>query len=186
VADIKLPDFETRVAILRQKREQRDYDIPDDIITFIAENVRKNVRELEGCLITVGNFCLNMGIKPSIDAVKEIIKDHISTPQDDIPINIDTIKKVVAERFSIDVKDLNSVKKTSNVALPRQIAMYLSTIMTDMTLQSIGDSFNKDHATILHAKKKIEERIKQDPWFNEDINKMMTKIKSVNNSVEHF
>lgn len=185
VADIKLPDFETRVAILRQKRDQRAYDIPDDVITFIAENVKKNVRELEGCLITIGNFCINMGIKPSIDGVREIIKDHITTPQDDIPINVETIKKIVADRFSIEIKDIVSVKKTSNIALPRQIAMYLCTVLTDLTLQSIGDAFNKDHATIMHAKKKIEEKIKEDPWFNEDINKMISKIKNVNNSIEN-
>ena len=112
VADIKLPDFETRVAILRQKRDQHNYEISDEIITFIAENVKKSIRELEGCLITVGNFCSNMKLTPSIDGVKEIIKDHINDPeQDEKKVTIDTIKDVVAEKYSIELKDFSAKKE---------------------------------------------------------------------------
>ncbi len=183
VADIKLPDFETRVAILRQKRDQHNYEIPDDIVTFIAENVKKSIRELEGCLITVGNFCTNMHLPPSIDTVKDIIKDHISDPeQEDHKIEIETIKTVVADKYNIEMKDFSSKKRSEAVAFPRQVAMYLACIMTESTLKDIGEAFGKDHATVLYAKNKIGQLVQTDPYFNETLNQMLSKIKNVSNS----
>ena len=183
VADIKIPDFETRVAILRQKRDQHKYDIPDDVITFIAENVKKNIRELEGCLITVGNFCTNMRIQPSIDAVKEIIKDHITDPEgEDKRVAIELIKNVVAEKYNIELKDFSAKKRSEALAFPRQVAMYLACTMTDMTLKDIGDVFGRDHATVMYAKNKIGQLVQTDPYFNETLNQIILKIKNVNNS----
>ena len=184
VADIKIPDFETRVAILRQKRDHHKYDIPDDVITFIAENVKKSIRELEGCLITVGNFCTNMHIQPSIDAVKEIIKDHISDPeQDDRKITIEQIKGVVAEKYNIEIKDFSSKKKSEALSFPRQVAMYLACEMTDITLKDIGEAFGRDHSTVLYAKNKIGQMVQTDPYFNELLNQIISKIKNVGNVV---
>ena len=183
VADIKIPDFETRVAILRQKRDQHKYDIPDDIVTFIAENVKKSIRELEGCLITVGNFCANMKIQPSIDAVKEIIKDHISDPEhDDRKITIELIKDVVAAKYNLELKDFSAKKRTEAIAFPRQVAMYLATSLTDLSLTDIGDAFGRDHATVMYAKNKIGQMVQTDPYFNETLNQMISKIKNVSNS----
>ena len=183
VADIKLPDFETRVAILRQKRDQHNYEIPDDIITFIAENVKKSIRELEGCLITVGNFCTNMKINPSIDAVKEIIKDHINDPdQEDKMVTIDLIKDVVSEKYNIELKDFSAKKRSEALAFPRQVAMYLACTLTDMTLKDIGEAFNRDHATVNFARNKISQMVQTDPYFNETMNQMLSKIKNVSNS----
>jgi chromosomal replication initiator protein len=182
VADIKMPDFETRVAILRQKRDHHKYDIPDDVITFIAENVKKNIRELEGCLITVGNFCSNMKIQPSIDTVREIIKNHMSDhDHEDRKVTVDLIKNVVADKYNIELKDFNSKKRNENIAFPRQVAMYLACIMTDLSLNDIGDAFGRDHATVLYAKNKIGQLVQTDPYFNETLNQMVAKIKSVNN-----
>lgn len=182
VADIKIPDFETRVAILRQKRDQHKYDIPDDIVTFIAENVKKNIRELDGCLITVGNFCSNMKIQPSIDAVKEIIKDHLSDPEhDEKKVTIELIKNVVAEKYNIEIKDFSAKKRTEAIAFPRQVAMYLASSLTDMSLTDIGDAFGRDHATVMYAKNKIGQLVQTDPYFNETLNQMVAKIKAVNN-----
>jgi len=184
VADIKLPDFETRVAILRQKRDQHVYDIPDDIINFIAENVKKSIRELEGCLITVGNFCANMKIDPSIDAVKEIIKDHSNDPeQEEKKVTIELIKDVVAEKYNIELKDFSAKKRSEAVAFPRQVAMYLGCTLTEMTLKDIGEAFGRDHATVMYAKNKISQMLQTDPYFNETINQMLSKIKNVSNSV---
>ncbi|OGR99096.1 MAG: hypothetical protein A2016_04215 [Elusimicrobia bacterium GWF2_62_30] len=183
VADIKLPDFETRVAILRQKRDQHKYDIPDDIVTFIAENVKKSIRELEGCLITVGNFFSNMKIQPSIDAVKEIIKDHINDPeQDEKKVTIELIKTVVAEKYNLEMKDFSAKKRSEALAFPRQVAMYLACTMTEMTLKDIGESFGRDHATVMYAKNKIGQMLQTDPYFNETLNQMLSKIKNVSNS----
>ena len=183
LADIKTPDFETRVAILRQKRDFYKYAVPDDIITFIAENVRKNIRELEGCLITVGNFFISMKIQPTIDAAKEIIKDHITdSDQDENKVNIELIKKVVAEKFNVDIKDFNSKKKTDAIAFPRQIAMFLACELTDMSLPNIGEVFSRDHTTVMYARDKIRQLLHTDAYFNENINSIITKIKVVSNS----
>ena len=182
VADIKIPDFETRVAILRQKKEQHKYTIPDDIITFIAENVKKSIRELEGCLITVGNFSTNMRIQPSIDAVREIIKDHISDPdQDDKKVAIELIKSVVSDKYSINLADFISKKRNENISFPRQVAMYLACTLTDLSLNDIGEAFARDHATVLYAKNKIGQLVQSDPYFNETLNHIISKIKNVNN-----
>jgi len=183
VADIKLPDFETRVAILRQKRDQHKYDIPDDIVTFIAENVKKSIRELEGCLITVGNFFSRMKIQPSIDAVKEIIKDHMNDPeQEDKKITTDLIKNIVAEKYNLELKDFSVKKRSEALAFPRQVAMYLSCNLTEMTLKDIGEAFGRDHATVMYAKNKIGQLLQTDPYFNETLNQMISKIKNVSNS----
>ncbi|HAF94522.1 MAG: hypothetical protein A2X34_04165 [Elusimicrobia bacterium GWC2_51_8] len=183
LADIKNPDFETRVAILRQKRDFYKYDVPDDIITFIAENVRKNIRELEGCLITVGNFFVSMKIQPTIDAVKEIIKDHITdSDQTENKVNIELIKKVVGEKFNVDVKDFNSKKKTDAIAFPRQIAMYLACELTDMSLPDIGEAFSRDHTTVMYARDKIRQLLHTDAYFNENVNSIIARVKVVSNS----
>jgi len=183
VADIKNPDFETRVAILRQKRDFHKYDIPNDIITFIAENVRKNIRELEGCLITAGSFFTSMNIPPSIDAVKEIIKDHITdSDQEENKVEIELIKTVVGEKFNIDAKDFNSRKKTEAVAFPRQIAMYLACELTDMSLPDIGEAFSRDHTTVMYARDKISRMLHTDAFFNENVNSIIARVKVVNNS----
>ncbi|OGS07632.1 MAG: hypothetical protein A2270_06755 [Elusimicrobia bacterium RIFOXYA12_FULL_51_18] len=181
--DIKMPDFETRIAILRQKKEMHKFTIPDDVITFIAENVKKNIRELEGCLITVGNYCSNMRTHPTIDIVKEIIKDHIAPgDQEDSRINIDLIKTVVADKYGMDRKDFKSPRKTEAIAFPRQIAMFLACDLTEMSLPEIGDSFNRDHTTVMFARDKIKQLVHTDPYFNEVINQLISKIKAVSNS----
>ncbi|MCX5785954.1 MAG: chromosomal replication initiator protein DnaA [Elusimicrobia bacterium] len=183
LADIKNPDFETRVAILRQKRDFHKYDIPDDIITFIAENVRKNIRELEGCLINVGSFFTSMKIPPTIDAVKGIIKDHITdSDQEENKIEIELIKTVVGEKFNVEAKDFNSKKKTEAIAFPRQIAMYLACELTDMSLPDIGEAFSRDHTTVMYARDKIRQRLHTDPYFSETVNAIISRLKVVNNS----
>ncbi len=182
VADIKIPDFETRMAILRQKKEQHKFELPDDVITFIAENVKKNIRELEGCLITVVNFFANMPVQPSIDAVRELIKDHISDQDhDDKKVTIELIKTVVSDKYSVEARDLNSKKRNENIAFPRQVAMYLACTLTDLTQTDIGEAFDRDHATVIYAKNKIGQMVQNDPYFNETLNQIISKIKTVNN-----
>ena len=181
--DIKMPDLETRIAILRQKNDLHKFSVPDEVLTFIAENVKKNIRELEGCLITVGNYCSNMGAQPTIDTVKGIIKDHIAPgDQEDSRINVDLIKTVVADKYGMDKKDFKSPRKTEAIAFPRQIAMFLACDLTEMSLPEIGDSFNRDHTTVMFARDKIKQLVHTDHYFNEVINQLIAKIKAVGNS----
>ena len=182
VADIRYPELETRIAILRQKNESFAFQIPDDVTTFIGENVKKSIRELEGALLTVGNYCANMNIQPSIDIVKRLIKDHkIAGDQDDddAVITVDAIKKVVAEKYNLNLRDFKSQRKLEGIAFPRQVAMYLTCQLTDMSLPSIGLAFNKDHSTVIYARKKIEKELHKDTFFNALLNQLIKRIKTV-------
>ncbi|MBU2574172.1 MAG: chromosomal replication initiator protein DnaA [Elusimicrobia bacterium] len=183
--DIKMPDLETRIAILRQKKELHKFVIPDDVITFIAENVKKNIRELEGCLITVGNYYVNMRLQPTIDGAKDIIKDHI-TPgdQEETRITIEIIKTAVAEKYNMEIKDFKSPRRGDAIAFPRQIAMFLACELTEMSLPEIGSSFNRDHTTVMFGRDKIKQLVHTDPYFNEVINQLITRVKAVSNSVK--
>ena len=186
VADIIYPDFETKMAILKQKNESLFVKIPDDVLSFLAENVKKSIRELEGALLTVENFCTNMNIQPSIDIVKQLIRDNkIAGRQDDddTAIDIDSIKKVVADKYNLNLRDFKSNSRIESISFPRQVAMYLACKLTDMSLPSIGAAFSKDHSTVIYARKRIEKEIQKDTFFNEVLNQLVKHIKDVDNSL---
>ena len=185
MADIIYPDFETKMAILKQKKELLDINVPDDVLSFIAENVKKSIRELEGALLTVGNFCANMNIQPSIDIVKQLIRDNKIAgrqEEDDAVIDIDAIKKVVADKYNLNLRDFKSHSRVESISFPRQVAMYLACKLTEMSLPSIGAAFSKDHSTVIYAKKRIEREIQKDTFFNEVLNQLVKNIKNVDKS----
>jgi chromosomal replication initiator protein len=178
VADIKAPDLETRIAILRKKAELEGFSVPDDVILFIATAVKTNVRSLEGCLIRLKAFQAMTGAPLSVDDAREILKDSIVVDEG-APVRIETIQRVVALKYSVEVKDLKGQSRTASVALPRQVAMYLSCVMSEQSSTDIGRAFGgKDHSTVLHARKKIEKKIEEDPFFLELINKLQADIKA--------
>lgn len=178
VADIKPPDLETRIAILRKKAELEGFTMPDDVILFVASSVKTNVRSLEGSLIRLKAFQSMTGAPLSVDEARDILKDSIS-PDDGSPVRVETIQKIVSLKYSVDVKDLKGQQRTASIAMPRQVAMYLSCVMTDMSSTDIGRAFGgKDHSTVLHARKKIEKKVEEDPFFLELINKLQSDIKA--------
>jgi chromosomal replication initiator protein len=157
VTDIQQPDLETRVAILQKKAELKGCQIPEDVILFLAQNIPSNIRELEGALNRVVAYS-NVNSEPmSADNLGVWLKDilrHNSNGQ----ISIDYIQQLTAESFDITTEDLISTKRTSELALARQIAMYIAREKVSDSLQQIGYAFNKkDHTTVIHACKKIEE-----------------------------
>ena len=162
VTDIQPPDLETRVAILQKKAELRGYVVPEDVIFFLAQNIPSNIRELEGALNRVV-ACSELNGEPiSTERAAEWLKDIIRNVLRG-PVSIDLIQHLVAESFGIPVEELSSSKRTSDLALARQIAMYLSREYTEASLQQIGYGFNKkDHTTVLHACRKIDELLKND------------------------
>lgn len=178
--EIKKPNLETRIAILRQKRNSINVDIGDDVLSFIAEGVQTNVRELEGSLLRLVAYCRMQGVTPTISIAKEILSD-ILISGNDLSINVNTIKKVVGKRFNIKMEDFNSKRKTQSVAWPRQIAMFLTTELTDMSLPEIGREFNRDHSTVVHARDVVKEKVETDPFFSAEINQLILDIKAVDN-----
>ena len=181
VADITPPDLETRIAILRKKSELEQFYVPDDVILFVASTVKSNIRLLEGSLIRLKAFASMTGSSLTVDDAKDILKD--SLPHDvSSPVPIEIIQRLVAHKYSLDVKDLKGQQRTASIALPRQLAMYLACVMTELSSTDIGRAFGgRDHTTVLHARKKIQKMLDEDPFFLELVNKLQSDIKAVDN-----
>ncbi len=182
VAEIKRPDLETRIAILRQKRDSNNFDITDDVLAFIAEGVQGSIRELEGCLFRLTTYCNIHGVNATISIAKEVLADILTLEKEKYSISINQIKKVVCKYFKVSIEDLNSKKKNNSIAWPRQVSMYLATELTSLSLPEIGREFNRDHSTVIHAKEKVKEEIDNNLLFAPIINDLITKVKAVDNN----
>ncbi len=178
IAEVKRPNLETRIAILRQKRESINFDIGDDVLSFIAEGIQTNIRELEGSLFRLVAYCSMHGVTPTIAIAKELLAD-ILTNENDLSINVNSIKKIVGKHFNIKMEDFNAKRKTQSIAWPRQIAMFLTTELTDLSLPEIGREFNRDHSTVVHARDVVKEKVETDPFFAAEINQIILDIKAV-------
>lgn len=162
IADIQPPDFETRIAILKKKADVEKLDIPNEVMVYIATNIKSNIRELEGALIRIVAFSSLTNKEISIDLASEALKDIISNKQNK-QITIELIQDVVASYFNIRIEDFKSARRTRNITYPRQIAMYLCRKLTDMSLPRIGEEFGgRDHTTVIHAYEKISDALKED------------------------
>ena len=168
IVAIEPPELEMRVAILQRKAEQARIRLPDDVAYFIAKNIRRNVRELEGALQRAIHYASFRSSPLTLELVKEALKDLISFNRGQI--SIDFIQKTVAEYYKIKQADMYSKRKPAKIALPRQIAMYLAKELTQKSLPEIGDAFGgKDHTTVLYAVRKITES----RAHNEELNKQI-------------
>jgi chromosomal replication initiator protein len=166
-AAVEPPELETRVAILLKKAEREEVYIPSDAAFFIAERVQSNVRELEGALRRVIANARFTGRPISIDQVKAALRDLIAIQARQV--GIDNIQRTVADYYKLRLGDLLSKKRSRSVARPRQLAMALSKELTNHSLPEIGDAFGgRDHTTVLHACRKIEELKEMNPEIKED------------------
>ena len=176
--EIKYPNTEARIAILRQKRDSMNFIVGDDVITFLAEGMQTNIRQLEGALNTLRGYCTTHGITPTIPIAKELLVDYLTTEKENT-VSVNTIKKVVGKHFNIRMEDFNAKRKTQSIAWPRQIAMFLTTELTDLSLPEIGREFNRDHSTVVHARDLVKEKVTTDPFFTAEINQIIADIKGV-------
>ncbi|MFH1361763.1 MAG: chromosomal replication initiator protein DnaA [bacterium] len=179
-ADIQAPDFETRIAILRKKAEQSNIAISNEILTYIASQVASNIRELEGALIRVVAFASLNNAEINSDLVDNVLRDIIKTKnKTNNSLSIDLIKKVTAQHYGIRLDDLSAKIRTKEIALTRQVAMYLSRELTRSSLPKIGSEFGgRDHTTVMHACEKIKVGLKNDQSIIEAIKKISGKLKS--------
>jgi chromosomal replication initiator protein len=174
---VQLPDFETRVAILKKKAERNGTKLPDDILYFIAEKVKTNIRELEGALIKLIAYSALENKKISLELARQILKD--AGAESSKKITTELIQKKVADYFDIKISDMKTKKRTRQVAYPRHIAMYLIREMTDLTLPEIGGHFGgRDHSTVIHACDKVDTDLKKNQNVKNLIQKLMLDIKS--------
>ena len=161
VTDIQPPSLETRIAILRKKSETDGTQVPGDVLTFIADSVTSNIRVLEGCLTRLLAYASLRGREITVDLAQQVLKD--SLPHAKQSVSIEEIQKRVAQSYNLSPEMMHARKKTAEVALARQIAMYLCRMLTDSSLKTIGVAFGgRDHSTVIHAHKTIVGMMKKD------------------------
>jgi chromosomal replication initiator protein len=176
IADIQVPDFETRMAILKKKADVENLNVANEVMGYIATKIKSNIRELEGALIRIIAYSSLTNREVTVDLASEALKDIISKKQGK-HVTIDLIQDVVSSYFNLRVEDLKSQRRTRNVAYPRQIAMYLSRKLTDMSLPKIGEEFGgRDHTTVIHAYEKISENLKTDDSLQHTVNDITKKL----------
>ena len=172
---VEPPELETRVAILMKKADQAKVDLPHDAAFFIAQRIRSNVRELEGALKRVIAHSHFMGRDITIELIRESLKDLLAL-QDKL-VSVDNIQRTVAEYYKIKISDLLSKRRSRSVARPRQVAMALSKELTNHSLPEIGDVFGgRDHTTVLHACRKINELKESDADIREDYKNLLRTL----------
>lgn len=179
--DIHEPDYETRMAILRNKAEMDHLKgIPDEVFSYIAENITTNVRELEGALNKIGVFSKLMNENVTLETAKESLKDIINK-DNIVSITPELIVKTVSEHMNISVEDICSKKRSQDIATARQIVMYLCRKHTVLALKSIGNAVGgKDHATVINGITRTEERVASDPAFKATVDTIIKKLNPKN------
>ncbi len=179
VADIKPPDYETRVAIFTKKVILEGIEINDDILAvsnLVAEKIKYNIRELEGAFTRIISFSTLLKRPINLALAREVLKDIFTTS--DSQITIESIKRQVCKYFNITLKDMDSNKRTRNITIPRQIAMYLARELTGESLPKIGEHFGgRDHSTVVHSCRKISQEIIEDETINNYVSDLMKIIK---------
>ncbi len=174
---IEPPELEMRVAILLKKAERENLPLTEDAAFFIAKHLRSNIRELEGALQKIIAFCTFHSKPPSLEIVREALKDLLSLQK--TAITIDMIQKTVAEFFKLRIGDMYSKRRPASIAVPRQIAMYLSKELTQKSLPEIGNAFGgRDHTTVLHAVRKIQSVRQSDTLLNHNIHILEQQLRN--------
>jgi chromosomal replication initiator protein len=162
VTDLQPPDVEMRLAILQKKAQLMGVTLPEEILNFLANRIRTNVRRLEGALIRVASYASLTGRELNIEVVEGLLRE-ILHEEGRFSISIEVIQKKVAEHFDIRLADMTSKRRPENIAFPRQIAMYLSRQMTESSLNAIGEAYGgRDHGTVLHACRLVKDRMEVD------------------------
>jgi chromosomal replication initiator protein len=176
IADLKPPDIETRIAILKKKSALEQIDLPESVALFIADKVRSNIRELEGYLRRVIAYSSLKGEDIDLDLAKEALKSLLDATSH--IVTVEKIQKIVCHKFKIMLSQLKAKNNSPKVAFPRQIAMYLSKELTKTSLPEIGKKFGgKHHTTVIHSVRKIEKLRMKDPEFNKEINSIISYIR---------
>jgi len=162
VTDLQPPDVEMRLAILNKKAQLMGVALPADVMNFLANRIRTNIRRLEGALIRVASYASLTGKKLNVEVVEGLLRE-ILHEEGRFSINVEVIQKKVAEHFDIRLADMTSKRRPENIAFPRQIAMFLTRQMTESSLSAIGEAFGgRDHGTVLHACRLVKDRMEVD------------------------
>jgi chromosomal replication initiator protein len=168
-AELQPPDIETRLAILRKKAETLTIKLESNILDFLAQRIRSNVRRLEGALMRVASYASLSETAIGTDTIEHLLKD-ILHEEGRRSVSIDLIQKKVAEHFDVRIADMTSKRRPANIAFPRQIAMYLARELTKSSLAEIGEAFGgRDHGTVLHAHRLVKERMRNEEKIRQTV-----------------
>jgi chromosomal replication initiator protein len=174
-ADIQPPDLETRIAILRKKSEDNQFELPQDVVDFIAANVTSNIRELEGCLISLIARASLDNREVTVELARDVLRMVVNESKS--PINIDQIQHIVCEFFDIPEDLLRAKTRKQEVVNARQIAMYLSKELTNSSLKTIGLHFGgRDHSTVIHSCQTIHDRMTNDSTFKQNVDQLRRRV----------
>ena len=176
-ADIQPPDIETRIAILCKKAEEEEIDLPQEVANFLATNIWSNVRELEGSLTRLGAFASLTKVEITIDLAKEVLRHTLRDNEKQVTVR--NIQKAICDHFDVKISDLKSKRRTKNLALARQMAMYLCRKFTSTSFPAIGAEFGgRDHSTVIHASKTIEQKTVTDPTIKATVDSLVRQLKN--------
>ena len=179
VTELETPDIETRIAILRKKQEQLNTNLSDTVLQYLAENIRANIRRLEGALIRVSSYASLTGRELGSDTLEYLLRDTLDQEQSEI-LTMEAIQRAVADHYDIRLGDMTSKRRPQSIAFPRQVAMYLCRTMTHHSLPEIGAAFGRNHATVLHAFRLVSERVKDDPSLKQNVHQIKQKLSQRN------
>lgn len=168
VTEMEAPDVETRIAILRKKGEQLNLQLSDEVLLYLAENIRSNIRRLEGALIRVASYSSLTGRELTSSTLEYLLRDTLDQEQNEAP-TMEQIQRMVADYYDIRFGDMTSKRRPQNIAFPRQVAMYLCRTRTQHSLPTIGNAFGRNHATVLHACRLVDDRLKSDAAFRQTV-----------------
>jgi chromosomal replication initiator protein len=175
VTELEHPDLETRIAILRHKMAQAKIALAPELIAFIAENIRSNVRRLEGALVRAVSYASLTGKILTVENLKYLLRDTLDQEKDE-ELSFTQIQRAVAEYYDVRVADMASKRRPRSVAMPRQVAMYLCRRLTRSSLPDIANAFSKTHATVLHAYRQIDSRMDVESDLRKDVQTISEKL----------
>lgn len=177
ITDIQSPDLETRIAILRRKQEEHQIKLDEDVLQYIAARLRSNVRRLEGALVHLVSYSSVTGKKITIETTEDLLST-LFNEEASTQITIEHIQRTIADYYDIRFSDMTSKRRPANIAFPRQVAMFFCRRLTELSLPSIAEQFNRNHATVLHAINTVESKLERSPDFRREIAQLERKLKA--------
>lgn len=178
IADVKPPEFETRLAIIQRKAELLNFVIPEDVIDYIATKLKSNIRQIEGVVTKLNALYMVSQVKPTIAVAQNVIKDIVSDHQP-IPVTVDKIVNEVSKIYNIEPEEMRSQRRTANISQARKVAIYVIQDVTGLPYESIGQEFNgRDHSTVVYAIKSVKEEMERDSGFRSIVEDIIKNIKT--------
>ena len=179
LADIQPPDLELRIAIIKKKAEQGNITIPDDVLTFLAENLRSNIRQIEGAIKKISALSFLSGKNITIDLAKSLLHELLGGAEP-VSVTVDKIFLSIYKKYGFTKEELTGARRTKELALARHITIYLIRQITEMSLPNIGKIFNRDHSTVMSSIDIIEKKINTDNMLSIEISELIKEIETGN------